>query len=388
MSKKFRRSKNKGLENFCLLIIRWSTYLILFTPLVISKSSFFPFVTPKTIYFRILAEIMLAAFIILAIFIPRYRPKINILTLTIVIFVGISVLTSFLGINLNRSFWSTYERMTGLFTLFHLLALFIILTSVFKKRKDWEKILSVSIIVGVLLSLYVLTAQEISTRGGGTIGNTSFMATYLLFNIFFALILFFEKKASEWKVFAGISLLLMVVTVLASDARGAKVAMFTGFALLFLAYLLFSARKHLRKIGIVLILSAVVLVVALAVWQPPFVQEGIDTLLKQMNPRFVVWEKAWKGFLEKPILGWGPENFNTVFSKFFNPCMFVPECGREIWFDRAHNVVLDTLVTTGILGLLSYLLIFIVSFIWLFKTYLKTKETLFSFFGMMIFINL
>jgi len=388
MGKKFRRSKDKGLENFCVSIIRWITYLILFTPLVLARDSFFPFVTPKTIYFRILAEIMLAGFIILAIFIPRYRPKINILTIALVAFIGISVVASFLGINLSRSFWSTYERMTGLFTLFHLLALFIILTSVFKTRKDWEKILSVSIIVGVLLSLYVLTAQEISTRGGGTIGNTSFMATYLLFDIFFALILFFEKRAPEWKVFSAISLLLMVATVLASDARGAKVSMFSGFVLMFLAYLIFSQRKHFRTIGIILILFSMALSVVLALWRPPLIQEGIGTLLKQMKPRFVVWEKAWKGFLEKPILGWGPENFNVVFSKFFNPCMFVSECGREIWFDRAHNVALDTLVTTGILGFLSYFLIFIVSAIWLLKTFLKTKEHLFSFFGVMILLGI
>ena len=192
MANKFR--ENKDLENLLVSIIRWGTYLILFTPLVINRSSFFPFVTPKTIYFRILVEIIFAAYLFLVISSPRYRPKINGLSITLFIFLFILVLTSILGVNFERSFWSTYERMTGLFTQFHLLIFFIVLTSVFKEIKDWEKFLAVSVFVGVLLSLNVLLGQETSTRGGGTIGNTSFMAAYLLFDIFFALILFLAKR--------------------------------------------------------------------------------------------------------------------------------------------------------------------------------------------------
>ncbi|XOB46580.1 MAG: O-antigen ligase family protein [Candidatus Nealsonbacteria bacterium] len=386
MGKENRKIKNRGLENFCLSIIRWGTYLILFTPLIISRSSFFPFVTPKTIYFRVLAEIIFAAFLILAIYFPQYRPKFNVLSVSIFIFVGVIILTSFLGINFERSFWSTYERMTGIFTFFHLLAFFVILSSVFKKREDWDKILSVSIIVGVLLCLYVLVAGggEISSRGGGTIGNTSFMAAYLLFDIFFALILFFGKKTSGWRIFSGLSLFLLILVLLTSTARGAIISFLGGMVLFLLGYLILSEKKRLKKTGIFLLLFLVFLGIILLIYQPSFVKNTIKTALKEMKSRFVVWEKAWKGFLERPIFGWGPENFNVVFTKFFNPCMFLSECGGEIWFDRAHNIILDTLVTTGIVGLLSYLLIFAVSIFGLLRVYLKEKEDIFSFLGMMV----
>ncbi len=386
MGKENRKIKNRGLENFCLSIIRWGTYLILFTPLVISRSSFFPFVTPKTIYFRVLAEIIFAAFLILAIYFPQYRPKFNVLSVSIFIFVGVIILTSFLGINFERSFWSTYERMTGIFTFFHLLAFFVILSSVFKKREDWDKILSVSIIVGVLLCLYVLTAggREISSRGGGTIGNTSFMAAYLLFDIFFALILFFGKKTSGWRTFSGLSLFLLISVLLTSTARGAIISFLGGMVLFLLGYLVLSEKKQLKKTGIFLLLFLVFLGVILLIYQPSFVRNTIKTTLREMKSRFVVWEKAWKGFLERPIFGWGPENFNVVFTKFFNSCIFLSEYGGEIWFDRAHNIILDTLVTTGIVGLLSYLLIFAVSIFGLLRVYLKEKEDIFSFLGMMV----
>ena len=372
MAKKFRGNKN--LENFCLSIIRWGTYLILFTPLIIWRVSFFPFVTPKTIYFRILVEIISAAYLFLAISFSQYRPRIDKLSITIFLFLCILVLTSFTGINFVRSFWSTYERMTGLFTMFHLLAFFIILTSVFQKREDWEKILATSIIVGVLLSLYVLlTPQQVSTRGGGTIGNTSFMATYLLFDIFFAIILFLVKRGNL-QIFSGISLAILLPTLLTSSARGAIISFSGGLLLLILGYLLFSEKKNLKRAGIISVSSLIIFGIILVIYQPSFIKNKIGEILRDMGPRFVVWKKGWKGFLERPILGWGPENFNVVFLKYFNPCMFLSECGGEIWFDRVHNVVFDTLVTTGIIGFLSYLSIFAVSIFGLFKICLKEKD--------------
>ncbi len=78
--------------------------------------------------------------------------------------------------------------------------------------------------------------------------------------------------------------------------------------------------------------------------------------------RFWVWGEAWKGFLERPVFGWGPENFTPVFDKFFNPNFYVPGQSTETWFDRAHSVYFDYLVETGIVGLLAYLGMFVVFF--------------------------
>ena len=375
-----------GWERACLFIVRWGTCLVLFTPLLVSTKFFFPFVAPKTIFFRIIVEIMLAAYLILAVFYSRYRPKINLLTIALTLFLGVFILASFTGINFNRSFWSTNERMTGIWTMLHLYAFFIILTSCFRKREDWERFLGVSVIVGVLLSLYVLKGSELSTRGGGTIGNTSFMGAYLLFDIFFALILFLNHflkpggRSLFWQIFAGTSLAIMLPVLFTSTARGAIAAFCLGLFLLFLGYLIFSRKKMFKKAGMGIILVLVVLGIILAVWQPTFVKDGAEQLFKEMKPRFTVWEKGWKGFLEKPILGWGPENFNVVFLKHFNPCVFLSECGGEIWFDRTHNIILDTLVTTGVIGLLSYLAIFAVAIFGLVKIIPKIVDRRNAFF--------
>ncbi|MCP6718254.1 MAG: O-antigen ligase family protein [Patescibacteria group bacterium] len=366
----------QALKKICLFIIKTGAYLALFAPVIVYRYSFFPFVTPKTIYFRILVEIMLAAYLILILLFPRYRPKPNIILTAILTFIFVLIVTSVLGINFERSFWSTYERMTGIFTFLHLLAFFVILTSTFKKREDWEKILAVSVLVGIILCIGVLTNSQLSSRGGGAIGNTSFLAAYLLFDIFFALVLFLTKKSSFLRIFSGISLLFLIPTLLISTARGAIISFWFGLFLILLGYLLFSKKKKLQKIGTGLILCLVILAIAALVIQPSFLKDRVGNVLKDMKPRFVVWEKGWKGFLEKPIFGWGPENFNVVFTKFFNPCVFLSECGGEIWFDRVHNIVLDTLVNSGVIGLLSHLLIFAVSIFALFKICLKKEENM------------
>ena len=362
-----------GLEKVCLFVITWGIYLVLFTPLIINTKFFFPFVAPKTVFFRIVIEIILAAYIFLVVVNRRWRPRINALTIAVTLFLATFILTSFTGVNLGRSFWSTNERMTGILTMLHLFAFFVILSSVFKVRKEWERALGVSVVVGVILSLYILLGDEISTRGGGTIGNTSFMAAYLLFDVFFAIILFLAKKGG-WQIFSGLSLAAMLPVLLTSTARGAIFSFFGGLFLLGLGYLAFSGKKMLARVALGIVLVLIILGIFSVIFQPPVVKNEIVVTQTEMKSRFIVWENGWKGFLERPVLGWGPENFIVVFSQHFNSCMFLPECGNEIWFDRVHNIVLDTLVTMGLVGFLSYLAIFITAIYGLLRLTPKIAE--------------
>jgi tetratricopeptide (TPR) repeat protein len=67
--------------------------------------------------------------------------------------------------------------------------------------------------------------------------------------------------------------------------------------------------------------------------------------------------------MDRPWLGWGPENFETAFLAHYDPCFGNARCGGNTLFDRPHNAVLDALVQTGVLGLLGYLSLFVVA-IW------------------------
>lgn len=359
-SKPSTKINKSSWERVCFLFVECGTYLALFAPLIVIRSFFFPFVSPKTIFFRIVVEIVFVFYILLVLNNRKYLPKMNVLFATIIIFFLVFILTSFTGIDFHKSFWSTFERMTGILTFFHLLAFFIILAGTFKERKYWERILTVSIVVGIIIGLYVLFFDKVSDRGGGTLGNTSFMSAYLLFDIFFAIILFFVKKGF-WKILYGGAFILFSAAIFfnVEPTRGAIGALLISIFILILSYMVFSGEKLLKKLAPVFLILGVLVVIGIT--QTSFFKTKVMDVKELPGvSRTMVWKAALDAWKEKPLLGWGPENFSTAFTKYFNPGLFLT---TDIWYDRVHNVVLDTLVASGIVGLLSYLAIWVVA-IW------------------------
>jgi O-antigen ligase len=363
------------------------TCFVLFTPFVISGKYFFPFVGLKSIYFMGVVEIIFAAWLILMIYNKKYRPRLNAVTVALILFLAVQVASSLAGVDFLRSFWSKYERMTGLLMQIHLFGFFLVVSSCFKKREDWLKIFGVSIFSAVLMSIMnlfpvintkVMGQMASVTRGGATIGNSSFLGTYLLFNFFFALYSFLNSK-NWFKIFSIFSFIVIGVALYFSTARAALLSTIGGLVLFVLAWLILARGKKSRILGIA-ISAILVLAVALSTYlafKPgnivnKIVSENVGTTL---GGRLPVWQSAWQGFKEKPLLGWGPENFEIVFTKYFNPCLFGPNCGADIWYDRAHDIVFDTLAATGILGLISYLGIFAVIFYVLWRKFSQHSIT-------------
>ena len=386
--------------SLCKKIILFSVFLVLFTPLVIDADFLFPFVGPKSIYFMVLVLIIFSTYLLLISVDPKYRPKLNSLLIALILFIAVLTVSLILSANPSYSFWSKYERMTGFLMTLHLLAFFVVISSVFKKKEDWFKIFGVSIFIASLISIIALFMKiDISLIGqigaisqdGATLGNSSFLGTYLLFNIFLALYLFTQasiasdgsqkkrsffklKTTGGFKVFSGISLIIILIALLLSGARAAIFSMFGGLVLLFLFWFIFYKKGILKFVGLALLIILIVgifFITWLAFQPNSFVNE--ELIQMGFGARFLVWEGALQGWLERPWFGWGLENFDLAFIKHFNPLLFLPGYGGEIWFDRAHNIIIDTLVTTGLVGFLAYLGIFAAAFYLLWSRYLKEK---------------
>ena len=80
--------------------------------------------------------------------------------------------------------------------------------------------------------------------------------------------------------------------------------------------------------------------------------------------RFMNIGMALQGVKERPLLGWGQENYAGVFDKYYDPGMYA----QEQWFDRTHNVIMDWLVAGGVLGLLGYLALWVTALIALWRS--------------------
>lgn len=72
--------------------------------------------------------------------------------------------------------------------------------------------------------------------------------------------------------------------------------------------------------------------------------------------RFEGWRVAWSAFLERPFLGHGPGTFGSVFRQRKTEA-FVKAHGFGLYHEDAHNDWLQALATTGLVGLLAYLML-------------------------------
>ena len=391
---------SKNLEKICLWIIRIGSYLILFTPLLLIRQTLFPFIFGKIVVFRIIVEITAAAYLLLIIYPaysggvnrPQYRPRWNGLTIAVTIFIFVLIFTSLVGLDIQRSFWSSQERMTGILTMIHFWAWFLILVSVIKEKKEWRRLVILTLVASFLVALYAL-GQKLGLkflihagelRLSGTIGNPDFTATYLMVHLFLAAFLILREKKVITKILLGLLILFEGLIVYFTATRGA----FLAIALSILVFLIFSVfyfpQRRLKIVSLVLLVVIIGAGIFLrfSVNQPYFkkipypVQRFVSTSLTKDSgvvDRFKAWQVGFEAWQERPIFGWGWENYNLAYNKHFTADYYTLDPAGS-WYDRAHNALLDVLVMGGLLGLISYLAIFAFIFYYLWRA--KKKQIL------------
>lgn len=361
-------------------------YLTFFVPLVVIPTSFiFPFIVPKILLFRSLTTILIGAYALL-LFInwEEYKPKLTSLNLVLGAFFVSFALSTFFGVDPYHSFWDNHERMLGLFTIFHYLAFYLICSSIFKTWTDWKVALKVFLTAGSLVmfvGLLQVGNPNLLLNGGSdrvasTLGNSIYVGGYGLFLTFAALLLLMKEKNVFWKwLEAGLGI-LGILGIFFSGSRGAILGLLAGLGIMVLGYAL-ALKEHpqIRKIlWVVVALGVLVLAVLYVNRESAFVQNipaigrTINTSLTDVknSARWIAWQIAVESWQERPLLGWGPNNFFYAFNQHYNPRSLEFGYG-ETWFDNAHNILLNTLAVQGALGILVYLSIFIfgvISLIW------------------------
>lgn len=465
------RYQSDATSEILLWVIRGGIIAILFLPLVFGSKFFFPFIVLKNVLFRMITEILAVVYAALALRDARYRPRWHPLTGAVLAFFGIATLTAFTGIAPRFSLWGNYERMGGLLTLWHLALYFFILVNVVRRWDDWSLLLTASVLVSLLMSLFAfgqwLNIPFLLKSSGGarltaTIGNATYLAAYLLFHLFLLGYFFFRDREFRvsliWWGLVGLDALLIGYDVLLrlgpaetsllsqllanwrmsavlvalhgavaaawwwrsnrivvraflaglfalnffiffqTQTRGALVGLLVGVFLLAATVAVLRWKTAAGKVGLAVIAACVAAPMVLyATHQSSWVEKNpllarLASMVKK-NPtlerlssisfqdvttqsRLDTWRTSWRGWTEDPvrfIIGYGLENYSQVFNRHFPPRVF-KDPGSQIWFDRAHNVIFDVGVTTGLIGLVAYLGIFLVAGFALGKSYRQSGD--------------
>lgn len=343
----------------------------LFAPLIVSDSLFFPYITGKSLFFKAMAEVALAAWVLLALRDAAYRPRMSSLLWSFAAFVAVVGLADAFGQSPLKSMWSNFERMEGFATIIHVFAYFFAASAILSTERLWKRFFETSMVASALVSIYAVfqmwgwvTASSGGARLDSTLGNATYLAVYMLFSVFTALILIYKESVTWKRASLALVALLNVIILFNTGTRGAILGVLGGLIVSAALVALFAKGERAKRIVAASVVGGVILLVLvfLGIRNTDFVRNS-STLGRfaslslddaKTQARYYIWPMAIEGWKERPILGWGQENFNYVFNERYHPKLY----GQEQWFDRAHNAPLDWLVAAGSLGFLGYLSLF------------------------------
>jgi O-antigen ligase/Flp pilus assembly protein TadD len=359
-------------------IVIGGLFLVPFIPLFVANTLFFPYITGKAFAFRIIIEILLALWLVLIYLDLNARPKRSAILWTFLGLIVVTILATVFGADPYRSFWSNFERMDGLVSYLHLAGYFLLLIANFRSEKLWRRWWFTTLMVSVIVVFSAMVefgriAPDASARLATSFGNPIYLAVYLLIHLFIAG-WFLSKTRQRWQQIAlGLLMIGQFWALYNTGTRSALLGLGLGI-LTALVLIIFRASQYPRAKYIAGILIIMVGAIGATFWlarDSQFVKSrpilsrltNISLADATTRHRLLNWQMAIQGLEERPVLGWGPENYIQVFSKYFNPQLY----DAEPWFDRTHNIFLDWIVSAGLLGLLGYLLLYVFALYYLWR---------------------
>ena len=357
-------------------ISRILLYSIAVLPFVVWSGFTFPYVTIRTVIFRVIIEIL----VVLALFL-YIRGRIQFSNLKnqyfFWIFLGLLVIESIaalFGESPVASFFSDLERMWGIFTVAHIF-LFYVLLRIFFKKREWRIFFHVSLVTSIFVSIFGIIQRNpdffnIYLFGSGsgirilsTLGNPVYVAIYLLFNIAFALYLMLRTQRTKLWYFYLFVAAIDFYSLTLTDIRGAYLGMILGSAFAVFVYVFLGKNKRIKQIvGASFILGVIILTLGFQFRSSDIVRKthvlrritSISINDQTAKTRFIGWNAAIQGFKQDPLTGVGMENYNILFNEYF-PARYYLLAPTETYFDRAHNQFFNILSESGIIALLLYL---------------------------------
>ncbi len=371
--------------------VEYLSYLLVFiSPLLFSKNTIFSFGSPKMIMMIMITLIMVILFLSVILVEKKLSFRFTPIHLILGVFIIIITISSVYGIDPINSFFGRWRDGINL-VLIYMLAIFALLIGFLVKQNKLflPKILLFSFISSIFVALISYTGDSwltIFKNGASTIGNSSYTGAYLLFNICFGFGLFFYYSKIWPKILIAIGFLIIIFSplffninilmgkiaisdvihnpfLLLGQANASILGLIVSFGIILSFYFIFSSKKIKKIIGLIIffiLLGGIVYTGSqLTEVNSPLYKVYVE---QKGENRFIAWDIAEKSFSDNLLLGSGFHNFSYNYQKYFNPFIFNSRI-PEAYFAQPHNIILEYASDTGILGLISYLLLLFFVFI-------------------------
>ena len=395
--------------------------LVLLTPLVVMSDplprTFFPFVVGKALYARTMIELALLAWALLAIRSPAYRLPRSRLAGLVGLYLLAMVLATVVSVSPQRSLWSNYERMMGLFDTAHWLLLIVLMAAMFRSWAQWRVLLNVNLAVGTTMALLGLSERfafgpvvdtfpflagpqgAASERLGITLGNPTYVGAYFLVNSIIAVGMlgysYLRPRDSSapravgrrrrqsrgaaadsvvstevlLRIFWALAAVLGLTMILLSGTRGALFGLTAAVACFAVSYMLWGRLPVIKYACAGVAVLGLVLAGGLTLGRDTQVVQSlaernvmVDRVTRiglndaSIRGRLDSTRLGLRGTAARPLTGWGPENFTVAYDRYLTP-EIVGNAAAS--FDQAHNKLVEELTTKGAIGFLAYMAIWV-----------------------------
>ena len=391
-SGKGRTQMDDVLRFFLLWSVRTCIFLVLAMPLIVTPGVFFPFVVGKAVYARSIIEIAFAFWFVLVLFYRRYRPQWSWTIFAFSVWLLVSWIAGIFGVSPTRSLWSTYERMQGVFDLAHWFAFTLMVGSAFRSVADWRRLFSINLACSTAMCsaglahyydvIGISLLGDSAGRISSTLGNATYVGAYAMVNALLGVALIVQSLGRstlnhrrQWvRGLWALMVLINLWTLWLSGTRGAMVGLGAA-SVIFAAYAMWGQVRVARRMAWAVLAAVVIAAAFLTVARtttlldPVIESSGTLSRIANTGPRDqsigvrVAYAAAGlRAFLDRPVLGWGPENFLIAWGRHHTADVGGSRA------DHAHSKPIEELTTKGVAGLLSYFAI------WTIMTYVVLRS--------------
>jgi tetratricopeptide (TPR) repeat protein/O-antigen ligase len=305
------------------------------------------------------------------------------------------------------SFLGSYQRLQGTYTTLAYLVLFAAVVGNLRRPAQIERLITTAILTSLPISLYGILQRyqldpipwggDVIERIAGNMGNSIFLGAYLIMVSPFTLVRIIEAFRAILKERSGLGVhvaratvyifigAVQLIALYFTGSRGPWLGWMAGVFFLFILLTLHWRRRDLM-LGVMAagLVGGVFLIVLNLPGGPlePLRQNPnlarLGHLFNSESDTGRVRTLIWGGAAQlvaphapltypdgapdrlnalRPLIGYGPESMYVAFNPFYPPELGQLE-KRNASPDRSHNETWDTLVITGVLGLLVYLVLF------------------------------
>jgi hypothetical protein len=335
------------------------------------------------------------------------------LVLPTMLMVAIYMISTALSVAPRTSLLGSYQRLQGTYTTFAYIVIFLTIIQGMRTRIQLDRLINLIIINSLPIALYGMLQRanldplpwggDVTQRVAGNMGNAIFIAAYLVIAFFLNLgkiaeafgsvLTTSEARISDVVRAAGyilIALLNAFVVLILAGSRGPQLGWLVG--IFFIIMLLIQlVRKRKLRLGLTLSYIGVGLAGLAFLFFINFGKGSFADNLREF-PLFnrlssviqtdsgtnAVRMLIWEGDVQlvsphaplqfpngtpdafnaiRPLVGYGPESMYVAYNPFYPPNLAHFEA-RNASPDRSHNETWDSLVITGLIGFLAYMLLF------------------------------